>query len=165
MGEHNGAVCCCYSRPCPKDLSWVVSLFFSLLKKYSKFQLWSGKRWTNSQLEKVPKLLNFLFIPFYFLNIWGKNGLTTSCLWLSRILATMNENVAPEKEEEKRSLKPGPVYNLITTIKPLTPKSDKHLISPHNITSDSHIQATGIKEMIITYRSSWFLNKVSLSVP
>ena len=77
----------------------------------------------------------------------------------------MNENVAPEKEEEKRSLKPGPVYNLITTIKPLTPKSDKHLISPHNITSDSHIQATGIKEMIIMYRSSWFLNKVSLSVP
>ena len=65
----------------------------------------------------------------------------------------MNENVAPEKEEEKRSLKSGPVYNLITTINPLTPRSDKHLNSPH-ITSDSHIQATGIKEMIITYRSS-----------
>ena len=66
----------------------------------------------------------------------------------------MNENVAPEKEEEKRSLKSGPVYNLITNINPLTPRSDKHLNSPHNITSDSHIQVTGIKEMIITYRSS-----------
>ena len=164
MGEHKGAVCCCYSRPCSKDLPWVVPMFFSLLKKYSKFQLWSGKQWTNSQLEKVPKLLNFLFIPF-ILWIFGKNGLTTSCLWLSRILATMNENVAPAKEEEKRSLKPGPVYNLITTINPLTPRSDKHLNSPHYTTSDSHIQVMGIKEMIITYRSSWFLSKFSLSVP
>ena len=66
----------------------------------------------------------------------------------------MTENAAPEKEEEKRSLKSGPVYNLITTIKPLTPQSDKHLNSPYYTTSDSHIQVTGIKEMIITYRSS-----------
>ena len=31
----------------------------------------------------------------------------------------------------------------------LTPKSDKNLISPYMITSESHIQVTGIKEMII----------------
>ena len=29
------------------------------------------------------------------------------------------------------------------------PKSDKHLISPYKITSDSHIQVMGTKEMII----------------
>ena len=46
------------------------------------------------------------------------------------------------------------------------PKSDKHLISPYNITSDSHIQVTGsykgnyhqLKELMI-------VKKVSLSVP
>ena len=37
----------------------------------------------------------------------------------------------------------------VPTINPLTPKSDKHLISPYNINSDSHIQVMGIKEMII----------------
>ena len=28
----------------------------------------------NSQLEKVPELLNFLFIPFYSMNIWEKRA-------------------------------------------------------------------------------------------
>ena len=32
---------------------------------------------------------------------------------------------------------------------PLTPNSDKHLISPYKITSDSHIQVMGKKEIII----------------
>ena len=31
---------------------------------------------------------------------------------------------------------------------PLTPNSDKHLISPYKITSDSHIQVMGKKEII-----------------
>lgn len=31
----------------------------------------------------------------------------------------------------------------------LTPKSDKHLVSPYNITCDSHTKVTGIKQMII----------------
>ena len=37
------------------------------------------------------------------------------------------------------------------TINPITLKSDKHLnlISPYKVTSDSHIQVMGIKEMII----------------
>ena len=30
----------------------------------------------------------------------------------------------------------------------LPPKSDKHLISPHNITPESHIKVSRIKEMI-----------------
>ena len=31
---------------------------------------------------------------------------------------------------------------------PLTPKSDQHLISPHNITPELHIKVLRIKEMI-----------------
>ena len=37
----------------------------------------------------------------------------------------------------------------VIVVNPLTPKSDKNLISPYMITSESHIQVTGIKEMII----------------
>ena len=37
----------------------------------------------------------------------------------------------------------------VPTVNPLTPKSNKHLISPYKITSDSHIQVMEIKEMII----------------
>ena len=33
-------------------------------------------------------------------------------------------------------------------LNPLTLKSDQHLISPYNITSESHINVTRIKEMI-----------------
>ena len=31
---------------------------------------------------------------------------------------------------------------------PITPKSDWHLISPYNVSPDSHIKVTRIKEMI-----------------
>ena len=41
------------------------------------------------------------------------------------------------------------ISNKVPIVNPLTPKSDKHLISPHKITSDSHLQVTRIKEMII----------------
>ena len=37
---------------------------------------------------------------------------------------------------------------LINTINPLTPKSDQLLISPYNITPESNIKVTRIKEMI-----------------
>ena len=48
---------------------------------------------------------------------------------------------------------------------PFTLKSDKHLISPYNITPESHIKVMRIKEMITIKRSSWLLNKFSLSAP
>ena len=35
------------------------------------------------------------------------------------------------------------------SLHPLTTKSDRNLISPYKITSDSHIQVIGIKKMII----------------
>ena len=41
------------------------------------------------------------------------------------------------------------ISNKVPIVNPLTPKSDKHLISPYKITSDSHIQVMGIEEMII----------------
>ena len=39
-------------------------------------------------------------------------------------------------------------------VKPLTPKSDKHLISPNNITPKSNIEFRRIREMIGNSRSS-----------
>ena len=33
-------------------------------------------------------------------------------------------------------------------LNPLTPESDKHIISPYNITPESHIRVTGIKKII-----------------
>ena len=44
----------------------------------------------------------------------------------------------------------------------LIPESDQHLISPFNITPESHIKVMRIKEMIINWRTSWLLNKFSL---
>ena len=43
----------------------------------------------------------------------------------------------------------------------LTPKSDWHLISPHNITHESNIKVLRRKEMIKDSRSFWLLNKFS----
>ena len=43
---------------------------------------------------------------------------------------------------------PFDAFSLIAHINPLSPKSDQLLISPHNITPESNIKVTGIKEMI-----------------
>ena len=56
-------------------------------------------------------------------------------------------------------------FPLFFKINPLTPKSDHHLISPYNITPESHIKVMRIKEMITSDRSSRLLNKFSLSAP
>ena len=39
------------------------------------------------------------------------------------------------------------------TLNPLIPKSDKHLISPYNITTESNFKVMRIKEMITNQRS------------
>ena len=44
-------------------------------------------------------------------------------------------------------------------------KSNKHLISLYNITTESNFKVTRIKEMIANLRSAWLLNKFSLSAP
>ena len=50
-------------------------------------------------------------------------------------------------------------------VNPLTPKTDKHLVSPNSITHELHIKVMKIKKMITKYRSSWLLNEFSLSAP
>ena len=47
----------------------------------------------------------------------------------------------------------------------LNPKSDKHLISPYNITPESHIKVMRITEMITNKGNLWSVNKFSLSAP
>ena len=38
--------------------------------------------------------------------------------------------------------------SLVLVINPLTPKRDEHLISPYNITPESHTKVTRIEKMI-----------------
>ena len=47
----------------------------------------------------------------------------------------------------------------------LSLNSDLHLISPFIITPESHIKVTKITEMVANHRSSWLVNKFSMSVP
>ena len=47
----------------------------------------------------------------------------------------------------------------------LTPKSDKHLISPNIITPKSNIKLMTIREMTPNLRSPWLLDKFSLQAP
>ena len=54
------------------------------------------------------------------------------------------------------------VFSLLNN---LTPKSDKHLISPNGITPKSKSMVMGIKEMITSSKFSWLLGKFSLQVP
>ena len=53
----------------------------------------------------------------------------------------------------------------ITIVNPWNPKSDKHLISPYNISPESHVKVMRIKEMITNQRGFWLVNKISLSAP
>ena len=55
-------------------------------------------------------------------------------------------------------------YHSHFVLNPLTPKSDQHPISPYIISPESNIYVTRIEKMIINLRSSWLLNKFSLSV-
>ena len=48
------------------------------------------------------------------------------------------------------------------SLNPLNPKSAKHLISPYNITPESHIKVMRIKEMVSREETIWLANKFSL---
>ena len=48
------------------------------------------------------------------------------------------------------------------SLNPLNPKSAKHLISPYNITPESHIKVMRIKEMVSREETIWFADKFSL---
>ena len=45
------------------------------------------------------------------------------------------------------------------------PKSDKNLISPYNITPESHITVMRIEKMVTREETFWLANKFSLSAP
>ena len=53
----------------------------------------------------------------------------------------------------------------VRRVNPLNPKSDQHLISPYNITFESHVKVMRIKEMITNERNFWLVHKFSLSAP
>ena len=68
----------------------------------------------------------------------------------AEIMKTNDWNLAPEAPTKM-------ILNnsrTVSAFNPLTAKSDWHLISPHNITHESHIKVIGIKQMITNERSS-----------
>ena len=50
---------------------------------------------------------------------------------------------------------------VIALINPLSPNSDKHVISPYSITTWSNTQVMRIKEMITNDQMSWLFIKFS----
>ena len=48
------------------------------------------------------------------------------------------------------------------SLNPLNPKSAKYLISPYNISPESHINVMRIKEMVSREETIWFADKFSL---
>ena len=68
-------------------------------------------------------------------------------LFINIHLVTWTDFTLPEKQKLILTL-PEEQPLLINTINPLTPKSDQLLISPYNITPESNIKVTRIKEMI-----------------
>ena len=74
--------------------------------------------------------------------------------------------MTPNSDTSTAEMSPYHKENLSqSTINPLNPKSNKHLISPYNITPESLIKVMRIKEMIMNKRSFWSINKFSLSAP
>ena len=82
----------------------------------------------------VKKLSNF---PSFFRG----HFLVLHCSFLHNLLALLSSAYYKVNFIEK-------VKVCSFTINPLTPKSDQHLISPYNITLESHIKVMRIKEMI-----------------
>ena len=62
------------------------------------------------------------------------------------------------------STDPVPGVGYLYTLNPLNPKSDP-TISPYNISPESYVKATRIKEMITKERIFWLVNKFSSSAP
>ena len=58
------------------------------------------------------------------------------------------KNLSVEKEKLVQSQVTSNIHlKIVKTVNYLTPKSDEHLISPYNITPESHIKVMRIKEM------------------
>ena len=82
------------------------------------------------------------------------------CWYLSMVLHRENPSLrevpcprTPPTDQLRLDLRPSDLEFCVLVIRPqhinpLTPKSDQHLISPYNITSESYIKVMRIKEMI-----------------
>ena len=59
-----------------------------------------------------------------------------------------NHNINQSKQRKISSWETNENSGLFHILNPLTPKSDQHLISPYNITPESNIKVTRVKQMI-----------------
>ena len=80
------------------------------------------------------------------------------------VLSFIGKNKQTNKQPKNFTLNTSFQQGGLIRINPL-PLIDKHLTSPYNITSESHMEVIRIKETICNKKSSWLLKKFSLSAP
>ena len=105
---------------------------------------------------------NVVYLVFPALFLAYTNGAARLCRELLKAggsLATVNKHgvsifnaQVPTKKLLYTLL--GKIFTLLYPINPLSPNSDKHLISPYSITTRSNIQVMRIKKMITNYQTS-----------
>ena len=111
----------------------------------------------------------FLWRPLWYSTIWTTWSYTLSCTILNYFIFSVTVKLTKQIMHQtvtksflaqsylSTTLLYAGLYTLVYKIEvsgttelvnSLTPRSDQHLISPYNITPESHINVTGTKEMI-----------------
>ena len=109
------------------------------------------------EFEATPQQYYFKQKWYLCFHIWTWRCYHEGCETAHYIASSFIANLNLERKSS-RSFKP-------TLINPLSPNSDKHLISPYNIPTWSNRQVTRIKEIITKHKMSRFLCKFSQLVP
>ena len=106
-----------------KSYTYLCSIFLFLDDSYSLYcPICISYGTEKENLFDNQELLKLMIISFIFMNF-----------------------IFDSRETQKGEMR----HQALVGFSSLTPKSDKHLTSPHKITSESHIQVTRIKKMII----------------
>ena len=106
------------------------------LKQYV-FLFWKSSGWTTEKIPPSTKMIKKKVVCS------AKELPKEFFMWKTR----------------KQTLK---IYIIQFPLPPMIPKIDQHLISPYNISPESHIKAMRVKEMITHCKNSWLLNKLSI---
>ena len=91
-------------------------------------------------------------------------AIAVHCLKIIQIPYFQNMNTKQKVQITYLELHKGAIWYVLGIMK-LRKKISFMVISPYNITPESHIKIMRIKEMITTQGSSWLMNKFSLSEP
>ena len=122
--------------------AWDTSLSLQSLRKLH----WCGAWKLSNPAKASPQ--HFIKYPWKFAGTYRQSSTERIPLW-EKCLAQEHHPLI----QLRLDLRPSDLEFCVLVIRPqhinpLTPKSDQHLISPYNITSESYIKVMRIKEMI-----------------